>query len=83
VIPINTIKIDGWPEMSAHAGVPKIIAEKYPQMNFTGKSFYLKGYDWKRFVRAKYRCPWIQREVGECFYYSFKDDFFWFSTDFK
>lgn len=87
MIPINTLRLGNeesdYPEFSkGNSHVPKVIADTYPQMSFKGKPFYLTGHGFKRFVRAKYRDIQLQMEIGECFYYSFKDDFFYFASDF-
>jgi hypothetical protein len=87
MIPINTIGRKhfghGWEPSPGNIHVSKDVSDKYPQMIFKGKPFPIKGRDMEEFIRATYMDGSIQMEIGECFYYSFCDDFFWFASDFK
>jgi hypothetical protein len=83
---IETIKAGGhpcyWEPSKGNSHIPQCVVDKYPQMEFKGKVFYPKGRT-DTFVRALYRDRYVQMEIGECFYYSIQDDFFYFSSDFQ
>ena len=54
--------------MNVH--VPEELKSKYPNMEFRGKQRILNG----RTVIEAYN-----HAIGQSFFYSFEDDFFWFS----
>jgi len=59
--------------MNSH--VPKELIDKYPNLEFRGKSYLKSG---KKYIKARYKDQELRMIFKNRFEYSFEEDFFWF-----